>query len=241
MHLPQKKRGLSGAALFKSACLLCLLSLIAAGGIRGQTPVRQAPASKAPSGSVVEVSSGYDATIYSIADGDCEIKWLVYTTELNKGVVKHWARCPAPLSRQISLLTRIFETVIVRDRNARSFHTLFWGGLVPDTKPAFLEMPLRLALAASRSQGWDIKKGRPSSGDLNGFVKDLANREPIYSELRAFFERFHRSISIASVEKVRVLEAGKLPFSEELNKQGVRATDKLPFDCMVWFSVTEDR
>ena len=241
MHLPQKNAGLSAAALFKSACLLCLLSLTAAEGIGGQTPVRQAPADEALSAAAVDISSSYDATTYSISEGDCAIKWIVYTTELNRGVVKHWARCPAPLSRQIPALTRIFESFLARDRNAPLFRTLFWGGLVPDTRPASLEMPTRLALAAFRSRGWDVKSGRPSSGDLNRFVKDLANQEPIYPELRAFFERFHRSISIASVEKVRVLEAGTLPFYEELHKQGVQAKDKLPFDCMVWFSVSEAR
>jgi hypothetical protein len=102
-------------------------------------------------------------------------------------------------------------------------------------------MPLRLALAAYRSPQWDVRRGRPLSGDLNRFVKDLANREPIYPELRALFVRFHRSISIASVEKVRVLKAENLPFYGELKKQGVQAADKLPFDCMVWFSLSDDR
>jgi hypothetical protein len=40
------------------------------------------------------------------------------------------------------------------------------------------------------------------------------------------------------VEKVRVLEAGKLPFYDQLKQKGVAATDRLPFDCMAWFSLS---
>jgi hypothetical protein len=240
MHRPQKEGYSSAVALFKSLCLICLLSLTTAGGMVGQKHVRQAFAVENPPGVAVEISSRYDATIYSITEIDCTITWAAYTTELNKGVVKHAARCPATLSQQLPSLTRILEEFLGKDRNAPSLHTLFWGGLVPETGSASLEMPLRLALAAYRSPGWDVKRGRPTSGDMNRFVKDLANREPIYPELRALFKRFHRSISIASVEKVRVLEAGKLPFSDELKKQGVQAADKLPFDCMVWFALSEE-
>jgi hypothetical protein len=240
VHHPQNRSSSSTVALVKSACLICLLSLTATGGIAEQKNVREAIAAGDPPKAAVETSSNSDATIYSIADADCTIKWIVYTTELNMGVVKHAARCQATLTRQLPLLSRILEVFLSKDRNAPSFHTLFWGGMVPDTSPASLELPLRLALAAHRSRGWNSKRGRPVSGDLNGFVKVLANQGPIYPELITLFERFHRSISIASVEKVRVLEAKKLPFYDQLKKQGVRATDKLPFDCMVWFFVTEE-
>jgi hypothetical protein len=240
MHHPQKLSSSSAAMFFKCSCIICLFSLTAASGIAVQKTVREAIAAGEPTIAVVETSSNSDATIYSIADGDCTIKWIVYTTELNMGVVKHAARCQATLTRQLPLLSRILEVFLSKDRNAPSFHTLFWGGMVPDTGPASLELPLRLALAAHRSRGWNSKRGRPVRGDLNGFVKVLANQGPIYPELITLFERFHRSISIASVEKVRVLEAKNLPFYDQLKKQGVRATDKLPFDCMVWFFVTEE-
>jgi hypothetical protein len=240
MHHPQNRSSSSTVALVKSACLICLLCLTTAGGIAGQKNVREAIAAGEPPIAAVETSSSSDATIYSIADGDCTIQWIVYTTELNRSVVKHAARCQATLSQRLPLLTSLFGEFLSKDRNAPSFHTLFWGGLVPETSPASLELPLRLAQAAYRSPGWDVKRGRPANGDPNGFVKKLANEEPIYPELRTLFERFHRTVSIASVEKVRVLEARKLPFYDELKKQGVQAADRLPFDCMVWFLVSED-
>lgn len=185
----------------------------------------------------METSPSNDAMIYSTAEGDCTIKWIVYTSEANRGVVKHWSRCQAPLVRQLPFLTRILEAVLSKDANASSFRTLFWGGLMPEQGPSSLELPLRLALAACRSSAWDAKRGRPASGDMNRFVRDLSNRQAIYPEITALFEGVHRTVSIASVEKVRVLEAERLSFYDELRRQGVQAKDKLPFDGMVWFSV----
>jgi hypothetical protein len=187
---------------------------------------------------VVEVNELDNATHYRTSRGDCAITWIAYHAELNKGVVKHRSQCPEPLSSQLPMLTAICEAFLNRDRNAPAFRTLFWGGLVPESSPASLEMPLRLALAAYKSPGWDAKNGRPKNGDINGYVKDLANRELIYPELKELFRGFHRAITLSAVEKVRVLEARKLPFYDQLRKQGIKAADKLPFDCMAWFSVS---
>jgi hypothetical protein len=215
-----------------------LLGLFTSGIVAEQHLVSPAFASQDLPAVTVEPGPYNDATRYNITEGDCAITWIVYSTDLNRGVIKHSSRCALPLVQQLPFLTRIFATVMERDRDAASFHTLFWGGLVPEQGSSSLEMPLRLALAAHRASGWNAKRGRPASGDVNRFVKDLANSEPIYPELRALFNGFHRDISIISMEKVRVLEAGQLPFYEELKRQGVAAQDKLPFDCMVWFTVS---
>lgn len=60
----------------------------------------------------------------------------------------------------------------------------------------------------------------------------------IYPELKELFEGFHKNITFSSAEKVLVLEAGKLPFFDQLKPHGIRASDRLPFDCMTWFSVS---
>ena len=165
----------------------------------------------------VESSPGTAARIYRIVDRDCTISWVVYTTELNRGVVKCSTRCPLPLSRQI------FETFLEKDVDA----------------PSSEEMPLRLALATHNFRDWDARRGKPRAGDTNRFVRDLANRVPIYPELKEVFEPASRRLSIASVEKVRVLEAERLPFYDKLGRAGVATTERLPFDCMVWFSVSK--
>jgi hypothetical protein len=223
------------------AALLMLLALAAAPAAAGDVSAQQAALVRERPAVAVEKSPYGDATIYSFTEGNCTIRLYAYTTELNRGVVKHWAACPAPLVRQLPFLTAVFGEFLAKDRFASSFRTLFWGGLVPEQGRSSFDMPLRLALAAHRSPAWDRRRGRPLQGDMNKFVKDLANAEPIYPELGTLFGRFHRSISIASVEKVRVLKAEALPFYEALKKEGVQAKDKLPFDCMVWFTVTGEK
>ena len=126
-----------------------------------------------------------------------------------------------------------------RDPHAGSLRTLFWGRLEPDNATGPHELSFRMALAAYQSPGWDKNRGRARNGDNNGFVKDLANRAMIYPELKALFTRFHRSVYFSCAEKVLVVRASKLPFYDQLKRHGVKATDKLPFDCMAWFAVSE--
>ena len=229
------RRPVSSAIL--SACIFPLVCSAVAVGIAGQNLSSPHSADDIPP-VTVEYSALDQATIYSASSGDCSVKWIAYSAGPNQGVVKHSPRCAAPLALQLSLLTKICTAFFGHDKNAQAFRTLFWGGLEAERKPASQELPLRLALAAYQSPGWDVKKGKPKNGDINGFIKNLADKEPIYPELKELFRRFHRHITLASVEKVRVLEAEKLPFYGQLKQKGVTAADRLPFDCMVWFSIS---
>jgi hypothetical protein len=185
---------------------------------------------------IVKHDSQWNATVYSISRGDCTIEWIARNSEI--GVIKYRSQCALFLAEQLLLLQKICDEFFSKDKNAQAFRTLYWGRLEPDNQKGSRELSLRLALAAYKSPGWDAKKGKPKNGDINGFVKDLANREMIYPELKKLFERFHKGITFSCAEKVLVLKAEKLPFYEQLKQQGVKATDKLPFDCMTWFSVS---
>jgi hypothetical protein len=229
------RRPVSSAIL--SACIITLVCSTAAVAIAGRNLSSRHPADNTPP-ATVEYSALDQATIYSASSGDCSIRWIAYNAGPNQGVVKHSPRCAAPLALQFSLLTKICTALFGHDKDARTFRTLFWGGLEAERKPASRELSLRLALAAYQSPGWDVKRGMPKNGDNNGFIKNLADREPIYPELKELFRRFHRHITLASVEKVRVLEAEKLPFYGQLKQKGVTAADRLPFDCMAWFSIS---
>jgi hypothetical protein len=175
------------------------------------------------------------AVIYRAARLDCFVSWIAYLNE--PGVVKYDAECPAPLSEQLPLLKAVGATYLSQDRNASAFHVLFWGRLAPDDARASREMSLRLAIAAFHSAGWDKALGKPKSGDINLFARDLANQARIYPELTELFAGLHRSVVLTNVEKVLVLKAKKLPFFAELKKLGVKGSDRLPFDFMAWFSV----
>lgn len=185
----------------------------------------------------IEHDSQWNATIYKISGRDCTISWIARNSEI--GVIKQSAKCTVSLSEQVLLLEKICAEFLSKDKNAQVFRTLFWGRLEPDNVNGSRELSLRLVLAAHKSPGWDAKRGKPKSGDINGFVKDLANREMIYPELKELFARFHKSIKFSCAEKVLVQKAGELPFYKQLQQQGVKASDKLPFDCMTWFSVVE--
>jgi|GEM_PF-670769 len=184
----------------------------------------------------VERSDQDRETIYRIFSGDCVVEWIL--RDFEKGVIKHASRCAVPLAEQLPLLKKICAEFFSRKENAQAFRILFWGTLEPERKPSSLEMPFRLALAARQSPGWDAIKGKPKNGDINRFVRDLANRERIYPELKELFAHFQKSVTLAVVEKVRVQRAGDLPFYDRLKQHGVQAADRLPFDCMAWFSVS---
>jgi hypothetical protein len=192
---------------------------------------------EAVSSVTIEQSSQWNAAIYNISSGDCTIQWIARNSEI--GVIKYWSQCRLSLAEQLPLLEKICGEFFSKDRNAQAFRTLFWGRLAPDeTRHGLQEMSLRLALAAHKSPGWDAQRGRPKNGDINGFVRDLSNRAMIYPELKELFARFHKSVVFSCAEKVLVQKAGKLPFYDQLKQQGVKAADKLPFDCMAWFSVS---
>lgn len=213
--------------------LVCSAALLDSGRL---SIVSQCSAEETPAVSV-ERSVFDKKTTYCIRSKDCAIEWIVRDSEA--GVIKHSSRCAAPLAEQLPLLEKICVEFFSKDKNAQAFRTLFWGTLDPDTRIGSRELSLRLALAAYKSPGWDAKRGKPKNGDINGFVRDIANREMIFPELKELFARFHKNIKFSCAEKVLVLKAEKLPFFDRLKQQGVKAADKLPFDCMTWFSVSE--
>jgi hypothetical protein len=208
--------------------------LLACGVMLASTGARSAEAG----GEVtVEHDPGLRETRYTIASGACRISWIVYATEVNSGVIHQHAACRLPLAEQVPLISKVLRKVIESDAEAARFRTLSWGRLYPDG-PKDSTPATRLALAAKRSAQWDAARGVARTGDVNGFIRKLANDASIYEELRPMFRQSGIEIRLSSVEKVLVLPARRLEFFESLREAGVRAQDKLPFDCIAWFSIT---
>jgi hypothetical protein len=176
-------------------------------------------------------------TRYSIAAEACRIWWTVYATELNRGVIHQRAACGLPLAEQVPLISKLLHRVIESDAEAARFRTLSWGRLYPDP-PRDSTLAARLALAAKRSAQWDPVRGVSKTGDVNGFIRQLAQEASIYEELRPLFRASGLEIRLAAVEKVLVLPAGRLDFFATLRAAGVQTRDKVPFDCIAWFSIT---
>lgn len=198
-------------AIFVLTCSLCLVS--------GQ-----------------EVTTQRDAalgeTTFSIVSGDCRIRWTTFESGLNRGGIRQRPDCQLPLAEQAPLIVKLFE----RARKTGELRTLGWGRLFPDGRKD-LTLSTRLALAAKRSPGWNPVTGRPRTGDINAFIRKLANEARIYEELRPVFEQAGFTIELTSVEKVLVMPAAQLPFFDKLKQKGVRPRDRLPFDCQTWFSL----
>jgi hypothetical protein len=77
----------------------------------------------------------------------------------------------------------------------------------------------RLAAAARRSPGWDVRTGRPRAGSAETFVGDLLRREALAREAEAVLASFGVRAEVASVEKVLVRD---------------EAGERVPFDAVVW-------
>jgi hypothetical protein len=185
---------------------------------------------------IVEQRAEVPETDYTLVLGDCRITWTVFHTETNRGVIRHRSDCGLALAAQAPLIAKVLRKVMDTDPEAPCFRTLAWGRLCPDGARD-VTMPVRLALAAKRSAEWDAAKGAPRGGDVNGWVRKLANEARIYQELRQVFKQSGLDLRLSAVEKVLVLPAGRLPFFDKLREGGAGANDKLPFDCQAWFSV----
>jgi hypothetical protein len=186
---------------------------------------------------LVEYDSALRDTSYTVVAGDCRISWKVYESETSRGVIRHRADCGLTLGAQAPLIAKVLRKAMESKAEAAQFRTLSWGRLYPDgARDATLAV--RLALAAKHSPEWDAARGVPRGGDINGWVRKLANDALIYEELRPVFREVGLEIRLASVEKVLILPAGKLPFFDKLREGGAQAKDKLPFDCQTWFSVS---
>lgn len=223
----------------RSASIYLLMALILftsfSPGIDATSSAESGQAGSDSPAVMVERSTNNNATTYSIALNDCKIEWIARNTEV--GVVKLWSQCTLPLSQQMPLIERLYEEFLRTDKNARALRTLFLGEIDPDTGNGPRDMSIRLALGAHKSSRWDAQRGDARNGNINGFVKDLANREMIYPELKELFGRFHQNIRVTYVEKVLVQRADQLPYYDLLKAQGVQASEKLPFDCMTWFAI----
>jgi len=118
------------------------------------------------------------------------------------------------------------------------FRTVFLGRLAK-----FPELSVRLAAIVKRSTGWDAQIGRPSGvAPIDGYLKNVLSSDvSVFREWRDLFEARHFSVVVSGVEEVSVEAAGKLPSFRQLGALGVSATDRVPFDCLVWLSVARSK
>jgi hypothetical protein len=156
---------------------------------------------------------------------------------INRGGISHRTDCPMPLTDHRGLYEKLLQGMfgdLSRRDLMDSVRWISWGRIGEGET----EMSQRLAIAAKGSPRWDPVKGKASGGDVNGFVRDLANGRMIYREIKDLFAAYGWTIRATSVEKVLIARAGKLPSFAALKSHGIRRTDAVPFDFQLWFSVS---
>lgn len=165
------------------------------------------------------------------SSADCRIRWAVSRTGVNAGIAQLRSDCRVTTDEQLALQAKVLARVATDEPGLR---TLFWGHL-----GKWPEWSARLALAATRSASWDAKAGQPKAGvSLNAFVLTLMSQNDMFSDLRQLLADLHLRMKVSGIEKVSVAVAGDLPsFARHLATEGVSASDKVPLDCLIWFSV----
>lgn len=184
-------------------------------------------------------SDEYQETSYKVDLDGCSLSWTIYHTELNNGIINNDHKCDIPLSEQIPYFADILKKIL-EENPGTVFHTFFYGRLTPDFHKNDLELSERLVMAAHNSKAWDAGKGRPIDPYANEVVREMANSATIYPELKELFQSFNLSVEISAVEKVLVRRAKELPYFDKLKSSGIEPSEKLPYDCMTWFSIKQE-
>jgi len=87
-----------------------------------------------------------------------------------------------------------------------------------------------LATAAYRDRGWDLKKGKPATLDINRYASQLLFRKELMAQIEAVFERGGYRVSGVTVEKVLVGSFREVP-----SYHGEMHPGRVPYDAQVWF------
>ena len=168
---------------------------------------------------LVQRNPQFSEAVYSLIGSDGKkVSFTVYQTEINDKVLRFRSDSTLPLKEQLQMAAMILDR-IKKDLPLNSFKTLSIGRLVLafGTDDTFSR---RLTAAAHSG-----RMARPLSpipfAKQNNAVRDIANRDMIYLELRDLFSKYGIAIKVSAVEKVLV------------NRDGV------PYDCMTWFSMTK--
>ncbi len=160
----------------------------------------------------VRADQRYKETVYSLRGADQkEVSFTTYQTEINDRVLRWRSGSTLPLKEQLRLAAKLLDRV-KQDRPLSSFKTLSIGRLV-------------MAFGADNTFSRRLTDAaRPSSpipfSRQNNRVRDIANQQMIYAELKELFNKYGVNIKVSAVEKVLVNENG------------------VPYDGMTWFSIT---
>ncbi len=92
-----------------------------------------------------------------------------------------------------------------------------------------------LAKAAYRDRGWDSKKGKPASMDINKYTAQLLFKGEVTAQIERVLEKGRYRVAGVTVEKVLVGGFREVPFY-----QGEMYPGRVPYDAQVWFRLKKN-
>lgn len=178
------------------------------------------------------VASSQELTIVSSKVGECSLsvesneKWN--TLRLRAHHPKY-SGCQIDKDSMLSVLSAAFSKT-ESPRLEGSYSSLSIGRLID-----YPWLSQYLATTAYRDRGWDSKKGKPVTMDINKYAKQLLLRKELIIQIEAAFtEGGYRIVSV-TVEKVLVGGFREVPFY-----QGEMHPGRVPYDAQVWFRLEKN-
>ncbi len=92
-----------------------------------------------------------------------------------------------------------------------------------------------LATTAYRDPGWDSRKGKPVTMDINKYVSQLLSRKELMAQIETVFEKNGYRVVGVSVEKVLVGGFREIP-----SYRGEMHRGPVPYDAQVWFRLEKN-
>jgi hypothetical protein len=168
-----------------------------------------------------------DLVLASLPAGECMLRVEARTQEPHvlrvRALHPRFATCRIDLTALSAALAAALATDAAR-RSTTPYTSISLGRLVD-----YPWLSALLTRTAAVDRHWNARTGRPLHGDVNRYVAELLSRpaatEPLQPVLASSGYRIHG----ASVEKVLVATADRIPGLADGAVQG-----RLPFDAMLW-------
>lgn len=137
--------------------------------------------------------------------------------------------CSIDKDSMVSVLTAAFSKTEAPKLEG-SYSSLSFGRIID-----FPWLSQYLAIAASHDKGWDAKRGKPTSMDINHYVAQVLSRKELLTQIdSACMQGGYRIVNV-SVEKVLVGSLREVPLY-----QGAMEPGLFPYDAIVWLRLEKN-
>jgi len=172
-------------------------------------------------------ASSQERVILSEQAGECRLTVEAddhWRTLRLRALHPQYKNCHIDRDSMLQILGRaLSDDAVARPEGAYS--SLFIGRIID-----YPWLSQYLATAAWRDRGWNSKRGRPRSAEINTYVAALLSRRELLAQLTPAFCDSGYEIVGVNVEKVLVGTFRDVP-----DHSGAVQAGRVPFDAMLWF------